>query len=121
MEKYIIYCTEEQTMKALELGAPLINVPLKCKTLSDEGCKAMNVIRTSDEGYDRYYLYPTAEQMISWLDEQGQSIEVSRLYRNNPNWSAFVDDTQIVGNYYSTRKEAILAAIDVALDRLFNQ
>lgn len=101
MNRYEIRCTEEQTKKALELGAPIYN---------NYGIGGIY------EGLKN----PTAEQMIGWLEEQGQSIEVCRLYKNNPNWSAFVDDTQIIGKYYPTRKGAIIAAIDAALEYLIN-
>lgn len=112
MDRYTIYCTEEQTRTALALGAPIIKNPY-APIIRYETCGWI-----IDDNKEFVYLIPTADQMTGWLEEQEQSIEVSRLYRKNPNWAAFVNDTQIIGKYYPTRKEAILAAIDAALDYL---
>lgn len=62
--------------------------------------------------------------MILWLDEQGISIEIylSRQY-SLFDWSLFTRHKIIKNNkpeaqYYYTRKEAIHAAIDAALEYL---
>lgn len=71
MNDYTIYCTEDQTKKALELGAPIelwseyhkkqehdfkLDTPIPCKQFTNGYCVAS---------------CPTAEQMIGWLEEQG--------------------------------------------------
>lgn len=58
MEEYTIYCTEEQTKRALELGAP---------------------IKMFLDGMDN----PTAEQMIGFILESGRgySTDLSELIR----------------------------------------
>lgn len=59
MNQYIIYCTGEQTKKAIELGAPLqryTSIPNFADVIE---------ITTSE-----YYEIPTAEQMIGWLEKQ---------------------------------------------------
>lgn len=61
MNKYTIRCTEEQTRKALELGAPLQTMIYRFKDYS----KDLFV----EEGKD--YFIPTTDQMIGWLEEQG--------------------------------------------------
>lgn len=49
MEQYTIYCSDEQTKKALELGAPLeYHCPNERESV---------------------YHRPTAEQMLGWLEE----------------------------------------------------
>ena len=107
MEKYTIYCTEEQTKKALKLGAP---IEYEYGVLI----------------YKSFLVFPTAEQMIGWLEEQGiwihfckpnqrpklLSFSVSNI--NEPFRRAFV------GGEYSSREEATLRAIDAALDYLSN-
>lgn len=100
MNKYTIYCTEEQTKKALELGAPL-----------EYHCPNEREI---------VYHRPTAEQLIGWLEEQVDNIDIIRyndrtwLYLFFPKNSSQYESE----DKYQSRKEATLAAIDVALDYL---
>lgn len=105
MEKYTIYCTLEQTKKALELGAPI---------KYEHDCYG---VPTSP-------ITPTAEQMIGWLEEQEciKSIDVGK----SSVWDASVSGHNDGDGYifcdtclYS-RKEATLAAIDAALEYLSN-
>lgn len=68
-----------------------------------------------------WYWYPTAEQMIGWLEEQGLNINIS--------YNSF-DDVKIIVTECScykeianikwskSRKGATIAAIDAALDYL---
>ena len=94
MEKYSIFCTQEQTKKALELGAPIThngldNTPLKI---------------------------PTAEEMIGWLEEQGFFIRISS------NGCMVLKGFEAILNLSSKpRKEATIAAIDAALEYLSNK
>lgn len=106
MNKYTIYCTEKQTKKALELGAPI----------ERDGYEDRPYIY-----YDGAYLIPTVEQMIGWLEEQGIMFNIA----TNP-----FDEYKVImskaGNYDNIaniewnkrRKEATLAAIDAALEYL---
>lgn len=98
MNRYTIYCTEEQTKKAMELGAPIeicdteVDIENKnigsivreegflCKTvkledyLYDEDGNRLeyNVLIDGTEETGRIVAFaPTAEQMIGWLKEQG--------------------------------------------------
>lgn len=119
MEKYTIYCTAEQTRKALELGAPIISYH--------------NAFTTNDiphytieegNGNCTLYIIPTAEQMISWLEEQGIVMDASGAF-NHSDTPVFMYRIGFRFNYfesdaidYPTRKEATLAAIDAALDYL---
>lgn len=94
MSDYTLYCTEEQTKKALELGAPI-----------------------------EYYLkgifkVPTAEQMAGWLEEQGITFEIVRC---DNDWYARTysdENTNFNKGRFSSRKEAMLSAIDVAIEYL---
>lgn len=99
MNDYTIYCTEEQTKKALELGAP---IKIEC-------------FSTATEDY-WHEVIPTTEQMINWLEEQGFYI---RLNTNGCNVE--IDFTCILELIGISRKEATLAAIDAALEYLSNQ
>ena len=116
MNKYTIHCTEEQTKKALELGAPLIKY----------NCYIHRFVNPCGVGKESYII-PTAEQMIGWLEEQENIKEVIIYcdvtglnwsfegYKDNGNY-AFVSS-----NSYTSRKEATLAAIDATLKYLSNK
>lgn len=135
MNKYTIYCTEEQIEKALKLGAPIeINShpPLN-------GEKFMWLSPPADAiawNNNTDCLVPTAEQMIGWQEEQGMFIEINthRPNRVIADWKKTIYTFSVIdkfmtidkhGGYngtihYPTRKEAILAAIDTALEYLTN-
>lgn len=110
MEKYTIYCTEEQTKKAFELGAPIKTISYDPPVPSPTGwvmhkgncCKP-----------------PTTEQMIGWMEEQGFAIEIILSDEEEHPWTFVINKDEDVC-VYDTRKEATLAAIDAALDYLNN-
>lgn len=104
MNKYTIYCTAEQTKKALELGVPLFEAPY---------VGYFPVIKTED---DIYYEVPTAEQMLGWLRSQGFRFCINDL-EESTHWDVTIDDFFAIGEL-STPKEATLAAIDAVLDYL---
>ena len=108
MNRYTIYCTPEQTKKALELGAPIEIVP---------------------HDYDRKSKYteiengalkhPTAEEMIGWLEEQENIIEICIKRIGTWRYEIYIEPHyHEEGGGYSTREKACLAAIDAALDYL---
>ena len=112
MEQYTIYCTEEQTNKALELGAPIeVDFQFNSKTA---------IIN------HKAYIVPTAEQMIGWLERQGLVI-IDTIIVTHPidgiSWYGYKlifpwqkeDYSKIK---YDSRREATLAAIDAAFDYL---
>lgn len=115
MEKYTIYCTSEQTRKALELGAPIEKDWIPEFLFNNEYFSLKN---------------PTAEQMISWFEEQGFIIEVSFRGLDEPNKQGnkvFIyhlfdysewEELNPLSDLYKSRKEATLAAIDAALKYL---
>lgn len=119
MEKYTIYCTEEQTRKAFELGAPIKKDASKLDLLY---CVKLEE-RDSITGYNYWLIPPTAEQMIGWLEDvmpisEEFSIEqiiVERYFDGS--WNYFIG-TRESEECYSSRKEATLAAIDDAIDYL---
>lgn len=63
MDKYTIYCTEEQTKKAIELGAPISFNKV------GEGLPSHHLVSREKRGY---YEIPTAEQMIGFILETGR-------------------------------------------------
>lgn len=121
MEKYTIYCTKDQTKKALELGAPIEKdwIP---ECLFNNGYFSLKT--------------PTTEQMISWFEET-YDLHISIDYRRNyaddadgnivDEWYYYcfflsIADKCFYGedtlDEYPTRKEVTLAAIDAALKYL---
>lgn len=106
LSDYSIYCTESQTRKAMELGAPI--EPQTPSTLIDTLCAFCG---------DGMYIIPTAEQLIGWLEEQGILIETAA---GMTKWYGYAHNGKQYINRegYSSRKEATLAAIDAALNYL---
>lgn len=129
MDKYTIYCTEEQTKKALELGAPLHTIIFK----SVSAFKALKIIdsgnlknnhtlldncQQSGDYCSKLITNPTAEQMIGWLEEKGVTVEIVKC---ETHWFARTyshENTNFNKGRFFSRKGAILASIDSALDYL---
>lgn len=103
INRYTLFCTEAQTRKALELGAPLF------KYTSIPNFAEVIEISTSE-----YYEIPTAEQLIGWLEEQ-EGVDFS-LKKYEYYYHSYINE-KYIGNF-KTRKEATLAAIDAALEYL---
>ena len=107
MNEFTIYCSPEQTKKAINLGAPIeVDFQFNFKTV---------IIN------NKAYIVPTAEQMLGWLEEQG--IHEIRLVHLKDAWMfyIFLDGNMLPDEYtYPTRKEVTLAAIDAALEYLNN-
>lgn len=108
MDRYTIFCTEEQTKKALALGAPI-----------EECSYSINPHVTL--GGCRCLIIPTAEQMIGWLEQNARISDIDIYRSGSTYWAFFV--TKFCGiieskKEYFTREEATLAAIDAALDYL---
>lgn len=121
MDKLTIPCTKEQTLKALELGAPIdleseyyqptehdvkLDSPIPCKAFAT--------------GY-HYAKCPTAEQMINWLEEQEniKSVEVTESFGWNYRVKKKHDDVENwIKGVCKSRREATIAAIDAALEYL---
>lgn len=112
MNKYQIYCTLEQTKKALELGAPI-----------EEFCGLFPTAFVDGTIYD----IPTAEQMIGWLEDQDLITEV-KIYQHDIfleptkwNYAVYRKGMGYLGEMrFETRKDATYAAIDEALNFLLN-
>lgn len=116
MSDYNVFCTPEQTKKALELGAPI-------ETYSGGDVEYVGI-------NDCKRIIPTTEQMIGWLEEQRCIIEISiwNGYHNGTLYwhydlcgynHTFIFNDDI--NEFESRKEATLAAIDAALDYLISR
>lgn len=148
MKEFTIYCTEEQTKKAFELGAPIITLP------NYEEYKDFPFVRCGN-GNEYPCIIPTAEQMLGWLESQKEILDINiSLYEDDgyPRMCGYSFDIYdrdkniivgtftekgnlvymdpisrkyiyLVGTYYNdflTKNEATLAAIDAALDYLID-
>lgn len=114
MNKYTIYCTTKQTEKAFKLGA---HVEEDCSTLRHDASRTTYI-------NDRYYSYPTAEQMLGWLEERDIIEEIEVGIYEDDKWTYMVhlknNPARVNHTLYNSRKEATLAAIDAALEYLSN-
>lgn len=109
MEEYTIYCSAEQTKRALKLGAPIKNVHYN-----------------NDGGYE-YADNPTAEQMLEWLKTNGFVFGITDYndgFNDHVFWrvsNQFDKKWYVADDKLKDPKEAVLAAIDAALDYLKNK
>lgn len=102
MKQYTNYCTEEQTRRAYKLGAP---IRLRFNPFKENR-----------------FITPTTQQMMNWLEKE-HKIRADIDFFLHHGYGAYVDlegkDLNYFGGqYFETRQEAELAAIDVALDYL---
>lgn len=120
MNRYTIYCTEAQTKKAFNLGAPIMQYKSAYISESVPHC-------VEYEGGTRIVtVFPTAEQMIGWLEEQGILCDVFPTgdYGNDGFGMRIMIKAKRLNRFesdaitYSSRKEATIAAIDAALEYL---
>lgn len=150
MEKYSLYCTEEQTEKAFKLGAPIeiwdTEVDIEDRNIGctvgyerfwcrpakienylykDNGDRREDValLEGSEETGRIIVFSPTAEQMIGWLEEQEgiRGVEVTESFGWHYRVKKKHDDVEDwIQGTCHTRPEATLAAIDAALEYLTN-
>lgn len=131
MNRFTIFCTEEPTRKAFELGAP-IELESEYYNPTENDFKLDNPIpcESFTNGY-HYAKCPTAGQMIGWLEEQYKmSFEISEV-TSGFQYGLWIWDEEIkylkkfkfLGEktHLSSRKEATIAAIDAALEQLTNK
>lgn len=116
MNRYTIYCTEEQTKKAFELGAPIIEMPFKYKMPPDI-CTKYGFINLNST----YYVMPTAEQMIGWLRSQGICVSVlEHKLDGSVYYTRHMSDRDYSCESFPTYEEAMLTVINEALKCLTN-
>lgn len=120
LNEYTILCTEEQAMKAIELGASINNAVGMTDIVKE---------KYFADGKGNFIILPTAEQMIGWLMEQGAYIIVPIPLIKDFNKKDFskadefeyrvvIDGSEVYCGAYLSRKEATLSAIDDALGYL---
>lgn len=132
MNKYTIYCTTNQAIKAFEHGAPISIIKsrrTKDTVISDD------VIEYDDNTFT-YIVCPTAEQMIGWLEERGILIDINPINGLHFYWMLRTKELDEGSNKYMwecqyttperdieypSRKEATIAAVDAALDYLIQK
>lgn len=108
MNQYTLYCTEDQTRKAFELGAPI---------------RYKDTLDNRERGK---FETPTAEQMLGWLEEQNIAIDLHAYFKvNNSRINHYeytvTDSTRVFNGNKITREEATIAAIDKALNYLIEK
>lgn len=82
MSDYGLYCTEAQTRKALELGAPIVHHENACTTNSTPHFY-IGECGNYQKGFI-LYIIPTAEEMKGWLEEQGDILYIDiHLYEDD--------------------------------------
>lgn len=113
MNKYTIYCTSEQTRKALELGAP---IEYRRFITSEKYIIIIN---------NDIRIIPTAEQMIGFLLDNNGITDIVISRKMNPHTFGFnvwygMDGLIQEEIQYPTLKEATLAAINAALEYLIS-
>lgn len=125
LDQYTIYCTAEQTKKALELGVPMQLFWEDIKENFDMPYCEISPREDDELGIMcNYVVIPTAEQMIGWLEEQEAIDEIAPM-KKGEYWAYVVYMTGLRSDIespkdtlYPARPEATLAAIDSALDYL---
>lgn len=127
MNNYTIPCTAEQTKKALELGAPI-----DTEAFANDSRPHTTASNPKRHDFIVNCVIPTTQQMIGWLEEQGFNVVIKaqpfKGCRCSRIWISKIYNINSPINYNSyyyihykecfSRKEAILAAIDAALDYL---
>lgn len=105
IDDFTIRCTEEQTKKALQLG--------------------VQIKWTLVEGNQLQPNYPTAEQMIGWIEGKGLFISIQRIKNSDRTFTYYYaidhnDNGDLTDGLWTfdSRKKATLAAIDAVLEYL---
>lgn len=134
MSDYTLFCTPEQTRKALELGAPIKEAMSRYNAWN-----ALQRIKSGKETYEEYankgvaiingkyvvkaLTIPTAEQMLGFFRSKNIHIVIQKDVVDD--WSAYGHEIAPVEftvfdrlTGYKSYKEATLAAIDAALEYL---
>ena len=108
MNRYTIYCTEDQTRKALEFGAPIEFIKIGKRKPLHYICSRENKV---------YYKIPTAEQMRGWLKGQGFKFILSDIKDFDEKcWVVIHNDKEV--SYGTNIEDKELDAIDAALEYL---
>lgn len=114
MNRFTIFCTETQTRKALELGAPI-------RFASINDIRLGRYIEVESD--NKVYVIPTTEQMIGWLRSKNIHIVIHKdvvdkwsAYGHNIEPIEFTIFDRLIG--FNSYEEATLAAIDAVLEYL---
>lgn len=126
MRKYSCYCTAEQTRRAFLLDAPIETIHYSndyikrfSKEINEESLLKSNIAIIHNEDGIHAGVIPTAEQMVGWLEEQGLFITIDKSDGGHLFYNILKENEYVCEwNSFSSRSEAIIAAIDAALDYL---
>lgn len=125
IDEYTIHCTAEQAKKALKLGAS-IEFEQTFRYNWKDGKREPYPDIEVDKNGEPILIKPTAEQMIGWLEEKGFLFYICKDPVNENVWDYSICyktiKNKIIGAInFKIKREATLAAIDVALDYLDKQ
>lgn len=124
MNEFTIYCTREQTKKALKLGAPIDSVN---HYTAPNHPSFVDILHKGNA-----WFLPTAEQMCGWLRSKGIVARGNCYSKVNkdldiPDWQV-LDYNEEKSRWHEkffghadSYEAATLAAIDAALDYLTNK
>lgn len=114
MNDFTIYCTTEQTKKALELGAPIYTTN---EHLYRHPHEYKYYVEVNIQGNFYAAKIPTSEQMIGWLRKENNIFFTPKKVGDN-NYVLIGDLRHF--QTYDSYEESTLAGIDVALEYLKN-
>lgn len=109
ISEYTTYCSEEQTRKALELGAP-IETTKRLEPL---------VNRKYITDLDNYsaIIVPTAEQMMGWMRSKG----IQFHFDDETNYWRVSNELEPISISYGNSPKKELSAIDAVLEYMGKQ
>lgn len=111
MDKYTILCTEAQTKKALELGAPIDRIEHHA-SIGKHYTSGNNIY---DDGI--CYFIPTAKQMCGWLRTKG----INFHFDDETDYWGISSEDESIARWYGHSDKKELKAIDAALEYLSNK
>lgn len=113
MSDYTMFCTSEQTKKALALGAPI-----ETRWDYDEHAPTIPFEKEVSIEFRHYAKIPTTEEMIGWLEEQGLQFLTGVDDEDKLFFNVYHNEGYIEVRGCDSRQEATIAAIDAALEYL---
>lgn len=135
MNQYNIYCSEEQTIRALKLGAPVEDKCIKPREFNPH--EWLHIVNYPPDKVECeggiIYNIPTTEQMCGWLLDKGVYAHVGTDAYVRNSWESYIQVAAVAEGkegkefwwlepesykIFVTYTEAMMHAIDAALSYL---